>query len=160
MQPLAVELQLLRSVQSAGPDLHIAPGRILSARVVELLPGGRATLTVAGSAIEPQVPSLLKAGQEPRLQVRDVHGGRVMLGIVSRAPPPPPPTIVPLPGGGTITTRPRDERDLDDEQQQSRGGAGAAAECSIALRYNAPALGPIDLSCRLDAGTLTLNLTL
>src|SRR5581483_3705387 len=65
-----------------------------------------------------------------------------------------------LPGGGTITTRPRDERDLDDEQQQSRGGAGAAAECSIALRYNAPALGPIDLSCRLDAGTLTLNLTL
>jgi len=46
MQPLAVELSLLRSLETA--ELRIAPGRAMMARVVSLNPAGRGSLSIAG----------------------------------------------------------------------------------------------------------------
>lgn len=156
MQPLAVELSLLRSLETA--ELRIAPGRVLTARVIELLPNGRGMLSIAGSAIEAQLPNQLRAGQEIRLQVRDVSGGRVLLSLTQHtAPPPPPPPIVPLPGGGTVTTRARE--DGGDGAGPGGGGAGPGQH-TVSLRYEAPNLGPIDLTFNLDPGMLTVNVTL
>jgi hypothetical protein len=146
VQPLAVELSLLRSLETA--ELRIAPGRVLTARVIELLPNGRGMLSIAG------------AGQELRLQVRDVSGGRVLLSLAHHAvAPPPPPPIVPLPGGGTVTTRARED---GDEEGGGGSGAGAAnpGQHIVSLRYEAPNLGPIDLTFSLDPSMLTVNVTL
>jgi hypothetical protein len=158
MQPLAVELSLLRSLETA--EMRIAPGRVLTARVIELLPNGRGMLSIAGAAIEAQIPSQLRAGQELRLQVRDVTGGRVLLSVAHHATaPPPPPPIVPLPGGGTVTTRARDDQDQDEA-----GGSGAGTanpdHHTVSLRYQATNLGPIDLTFSLHPSMLTVNVTL
>ena len=157
MQPLAVELSLLRAVETA--ELRIAPGRVLSARVIEVLPNGRGTLSVGGAAVQAQLPGQLRPGQEVRLLVRDVSGGRVLMSVVGHpvaAPPPPP--VVPLPGGGTVTTRARDDTEETAEEQSHRRSGGEAR--TVTLRYQAPALGDIDLAFVLDPAQLTVHVSL
>jgi hypothetical protein len=158
MQPLAIELSLLRSLETA--ELRLAPGRVLTGRVIEVLANGRGTLSIAGAALEAQLPGHLRAGQEVRLQIRDVSGGRVLMSIVGHpAADPAPPPLVPLPGGGTLTARAPDDSDRTaDGEARDRARRDTAG--SVSLRYHAPALGDIDLAFTLDTGQLSVHVTL
>ena len=146
MQPLAIDLRLLRDVLL--PEVRIAPGRMLAARVVAA-ENGRGSLSIAGYLIEAELPAHVRAGQELRLEVRDVTEQRVLLQIAdpSQAGLAAAAQQIPLPGGGTLTVT---ERDPDGE-------AGATKEGhTLSLRYDAPALGPVDLRFSLDADTLAV----
>jgi hypothetical protein len=154
MQTFAVDLALLRDVLL--PGVRIAPGRALMARVVAA-ESGRGSLSIAGYLIEAELPTHVRSGQDLRLEVRDISAGRVLLQIADpghAAPPPPPPAEVPLPGGGTLTVAERDEQ--GDSSASRSGGEGAH---SLALRYDAPALGPVDLRFELAPGSMRVGVT-
>jgi hypothetical protein len=152
MDPIAVDIRLIRAV--VGAELRIVPGRALMARVVSADVAGRGSLSIAGVVIDAKLPKGVQAGQELRLTVRDVSPERVVLGlsdqnlpVLAAAAP-----ATPLPGGGTVQLH---ERDAGG----SAGGSGAADRHSLALVYNAPALGPVDLRFELDSQTLHLSAT-
>lgn len=152
MQTLAVDLALLRDVLL--PGVRIAPGRALMARVVAA-ENGRGSLSIAGYLIEAELPKHVRTGQDLRLEVRDISADRVLLQIsdAGHMAAPPPPAEVPLPGGGALTVTER------DAQSDTRAGGGGGSH-SLALRYDAPALGPVDLRFELTPGSLRVGITI
>ena len=149
MDPIDVDIRLIRAV--VGAELRIAPGRALMARVVSADVTGRGSLSIAGALIDAKLPKGVQAGQELRLTVRDVSPERVVLGLSDQtAPPPPPLAAAPLPGGGSVQVT---ERDTGG----SSGGGAAADRHALALVYNAPVLGPVDLRFELDRQSLRLS---
>jgi hypothetical protein len=181
--PLAINPQALRVL--VGPDIKIVPGRAVMARVVQAPPGQKGSLSIAGYLLDAELPESVQPGQDLRLVVKDVNAERVLLTISDPHNPdqtPPahqaPPTQqtqqalplhtqpggevldpslaaqppVPLPGGGNVQVTERDA---------GGGGGGRAADRqNVVLRYNAPALGPVDLRLQMDAGALSLSVTL
>jgi hypothetical protein len=180
--PLAINPQALRVL--VGPDIKIVPGRALMARVVQAAPGQKGSLSIAGYLVDAELPENVQTGDDLRLVVRDVNAERVLLAITDSheaaqaqpgqaaqqghaaqpaqpaqplhaqipdaalaAPPP-----VPLPGGGNVQVTERD----------AGGGAGGRAgeRQNVLLRYNAPALGAVDLRFQMDAGALSLTVSL
>ena len=174
--PLAINPQALRVL--VGPDIKIVPGRAVMARVVQAPAGQKGSLSIAGYLLDAELPENVQAGQDLRLVIRDVSPERVLLAITDphesdraqpsqQAPPsqeaqatqqaqtpdaslvaqPP----IPLPGGGHVQVTERDG-----------GGAGGRAgdRQNILLRYDAPALGSVDLRFQMDAGALSLQVTL
>jgi hypothetical protein len=148
MEPLAVDLMLLRSLGDAG--LRIAPGRALMARVVQVDGNGRGTLSLAGGLLEAELPKDVRAGQELRLVVREVSADRVLLSLSDQAPVPAQPPAVPLPGGGTVQVSERDEPAASSSSPDVH---------SITLRYDAPTLWAVELHFRLDAASLEVVVT-
>lgn len=150
MQPLAVDLRLLSELR--GPALRLLPGRGLMARVMEADGTGRGLLNIAGAVIEAQLPRHLRAGEQVRLVVRELDTQRVVLELPQeQAPPAPPaPPPVPLPGGGTVRWEP--------EPEPEAGAGGNDSGHRLALRYEAPALGALDLRFELDAGALRVSI--
>jgi hypothetical protein len=175
VRPLAVDLRALRVL--VGPDIKIVPGRAVMARVVApQQPGARGSLSIAGYLLEAELPASVHAGDDLRLVVKDVSAERVLLAItdpregaqaaqaqgaqqpqtqpLQQLPDPsaiaPPP--VPLPGGGSLQVTERDG-----------GGAGAGRSGerhNVLLRYNAPALGAMDLRFQMDPAALHVGVTL
>ncbi len=168
MAVFAVDRALLRDVLL--PELTLAPGRGVMARVVAAQ-GGRGTLSIAGYLLEAELPLELRAGQELRLEVRDLDEHRVLLGIADHpdgateepaAPPPqtPPQTPLPasppvtLPGGATV-------RAVADEDERTAGAQGAATgRHTLALSYEGPQLGTVELRLELDPGALRVAVVL
>ncbi len=151
MEPLAVDLMLLRSL--GKQDLRIAPGRSLMARVVRAGgdPPARGALSIAGIVIEADLPQHLHAGQEVRLSVREVHAGKVVMSLSDQQPAATPTPSIPLPGGGSL-------RVTEDPSGQSKDHPPGTYVLS--LRYDAPALGPVDLRFQLDSSSLQLAVAL
>jgi hypothetical protein len=147
MDPIAVDIRLIKAV--LGAELRIAPGRVLMARVLTADGSGRGSLTIAGAVIDAELPKDVKAGQELRLTVRHVTPERVELSLSDQAALAAQATAA-LPGGGTLQVAERDP-----------GPAGAQGDDrhSLSLRYDAPALGPIDLRFELDPRSLRLSAT-
>ena len=148
MDPIAVDIRLIRAV--LGGELRVVPGRSIMARVVSVDGFGRGTLAIAGAAIDAELPKHVQAGQELRVTVRHVSPGQVVLGLSDQAPPAAPAAVA-LPGGGLV-------RVFDEENAgSSQRGAGAGASHALSLRYDAPALGPVDLRFELDPGALRVR---
>ena len=63
-------------------------------------------LSLAGMLLEAELPDNVRAGQELRLQVRELTPDKVVLAIKEESQPPPPAAVdaprVPLPGGGSV----------------------------------------------------------
>jgi hypothetical protein len=149
MDPIAVDVRLIKAV--LGTELKIAPGRVLMARVVTADPHGRGSLNIAGLTLEAKLPKEVHAGQELRLTVRAVTPDRVELSMSN--PNALAAAAAPLPGGGSVAVSERDAA--------GGGSTGRGADShTLALTYNAPALGPVDLRFELDAGSLRLTATL
>ena len=171
LAPLAVDLRALRVL--VGPDIKIVPGRAVMARVVAQQPGGRGSLSIAGYLLDAELPESVRAGEDLRLVVKDVTAERVLLTITDphdadpgqqaqqaqtqpvHQPLPDPtmaaPPAVPLPGGGSVQVTERDA-----------GGAragGSEERHNVLLRYDAPALGAVDLRFQMDAGALHLGVS-
>jgi len=152
MDPIAVDVRLIKAV--LGTELKIAPGRVLMARVVTADGTGRGSLNLAGTTLEAELPKEVQPGQELRLTVRHVTPDRVELSMSdpSAAGAGAAAAAAALPGGGAVQVT---ERDADP------GSGGSDSERhSLALRYDAPALGPIDLRFDLDSQSLRLTASL
>jgi hypothetical protein len=151
MDPIAVDIRLIRAL--LAPDLRIAPGRVLMARVASVGSSGRGMLSIAGTLIEAELPPEVHAGQELRLTVQHASAEKVVLRISQDQPPPasPQPAAIALPGGGTVRLTEREAASSDS----SRPGTHV-----LALRYDAPAVGPVDLRFELDPGSLRVTATL
>ena len=155
MDPIAVDIRLIRAV--LGAELRVAPGRALMARVVNVNPSGRGSLSIAGALIDAKLPPGVEAGQDLRLVVRHVSPEQVVLsmsGEAGAAAAAPPQAAVELPGGGRLRVT---ERDAESE---AGSGPAAAGRHVLALAYDAPALGTVDLRFELDPQSLRVNATL
>jgi hypothetical protein len=158
MEPLAVDLMLLRALLT--PEIKITPGRAIMARVVSAgEPPGKGALSIAGGIIDAELPKQVKAGQDIRLVVREVTPQRVVLSLSGQhqtAPAAAPPPAAELPGGGIVT---RIDPDDEDDHESARRARNPAAH-TIALRYDAPTLGAVDLRLSLDPMSLKVAIEL
>ena len=157
MDPIAVDIRLIRAV--LGAELRVAVGRGLMARVVNVSPGGRGTLSIAGMPVDAKLPPGVQAGQDLRLVVRHVSPEQVVLSLSGEAGAAvaQPHTAVELPGGGHVRVI---ERDAESDEPPARGGAPGPGRHVLALAYDAPALGTVDLRFELDPQSLKVNATL
>jgi len=155
MDPINVDVRLIKAV--LGAELRIAPGRALMARVVTADGLGRGSLNIAGAVIDASLPKDVQAGQELRLTVRHVSPDRVELSMSDQSPPPASGAApVRLPGGGTLRVT---KRDTSDSGGGSRSGEGTDRH-TLSLRYDAPALGAVDLRFDLESESLRVSATL
>jgi len=154
MDPINVDIRLIKAV--LGAELRIAPGRALMGRVVTADGSGRGSLNIAGALIDATLPKDVQAGQELRLIVRHVSPDRVELSMSDQSPPPTAADAAPLPGRATLRVT---ERDTSAGGGGSRSGEGADRHV-LSLRYEAPALGAVDLRFELDPESLRVSATL
>jgi hypothetical protein len=157
MEPIAVDIRLIRAV--LGAELRVAPGRALMARVVNINPMGRGALSIAGALIDAKLPPGVQAGQDLRLIVRHVSPEQVVLGISQEAgaAAAQAQAAVELPGGGHVRVT---ERDAGSEADADRATGGGTGRHVLALAYDAPALGTLDLRFELDPQSLRVSATL
>jgi hypothetical protein len=156
MDPIAVDVRLIKAV--LGTELKIAPGRVLMARVASADGNGRGSLNIAGTTLEAELPKEVQAGQELRLTVRQVSPDRVELSMSDpSAASAQAAQAATLPGGGTLRVAERDE----DGGPPTPGGGGSSGpdRHTLSLRYDAPALGAVDLRFELDPESLRLTAT-
>jgi hypothetical protein len=155
MEPIAVDIRLIRAV--LGAEMRVAVGRGLMARVVNVNAGGRGTLSIAGMPVDARLPPGVQAGQDLRLVVRHVSPEQVVLGIsqeVGAAVVQPQAPAVELPGGGRFRVT---ERDADRDADADFDRAASAGRHTLAISYDAPTLGTVDLRFELDPGSLRVN---
>ena len=150
MDPIAVDVRLIRAV--LGAELRVAPGRALMARVVNVDPAGRGSLSIAGALIDAKLPPGVAAGQDLRLVVRHVSPERVVLGLSGEAGAAAAPQAAELPGGGTVR--------VSEREASEPGESGATGRHVLALVYDAPALGAVDLRFELDPQSLRVSAVL
>jgi hypothetical protein len=149
MQPIAVQLL---TMQSLLPETTIRPGQSLVARVAER-GDHKGILMVAGKPLVAELPENVRAGDVLKLAVTDVSAEKVVMQMqesqnVAQHPgtQAPIPLAVPFPDGQNAYV------EVDDD------GSGVAREdgdvAAIALTYQSPALGPINLRIGMDAGSV------
>jgi hypothetical protein len=139
MDVLRVQAALLRANM---PDLMLRPGLMLPAKVLERA-GQHGILLLAGTPLSAELPDDLQAGARLRLRVEEVGPDRVVLRAVEQAaqpqPPvqaPPPDVTLPLPGGRQAEVR---------VTERAADGRDAREPATVALAYESPALGTLDL---------------
>jgi hypothetical protein len=152
MDVLRVQAALLRAQL---PELVLRPGMTLPARVMERH-GQMGLLLLAGTPLSAQLPDELKAGDRLRLRVEDV-GEQIVLRTVETpaaqqhtATTPPPELALPLPNGAHAELR------VTEKADERRGEDEAV---SVALDYDSPALGTLDMRLVLQPGGGGLQVT-
>jgi hypothetical protein len=156
MDPIAVDVRLIKAV--LGTDLKIAPGRVLVARVASADGNGRGSLNIAGTTLEAELPKDVQAGQELRLTVRHVSPDRVELSMSDpSAASAQAAQAATLPGGGALRVTERDE--AGGPPTPGSGGSSGSDRHTLSLRYDAPALGAVDLHFELDPESLGVTAT-
>jgi hypothetical protein len=159
MDPIAVDVRLIKAV--LGAELKVSPGRALMARVVNVQPGGRGSLSIAGALIDAKLPPGVEAGQDLRLVVRHVSPEQVVLGMTGEAGAgaAQAQAAVELPGGGRVRVTEREAESETESAAAARRAAGTGHHV-LAIAYDAPALGTVDLRFELDPQSLRVNATL
>lgn len=157
MGPIAVDLVLLRA---GVPDLVLAPGRSLLARVLERGPANVGIINLAGAILTAELPAHVRAGDRLRLVVRETTGERVLLQI---ALPVEPRAAARAPGGAGVAVPEVRWPGVGPLQVVAREGAAdgdGGDHGAVTLRLDAPALGPIELRVALDPGGVRARVTL
>jgi hypothetical protein len=144
VNPIAVvDAALLRAEM---PDLVLRPGHSVVARVAsrnEGPPPQLGVLVLAGVPLRASLPEGVKAGETLKLTVTEVSPERVVMrmDIPAAVPLAPPPAQAPPARVGS------------DEAPRRRRGAGGD-EATVALRFETPALGRLDLRVELTSGAV------
>ena len=140
MQTISVDLVLLRAT---APDLPLAVGRVLAARVVERHGERHGILNLAGTILTAELPEGVQAGERLRLVVREASVDRVVLQLAEGPPPaamvPLPLVEVRLPGGDRVALL-----------EQETGGEDPPTPHVVTLRVESERLGPVELRIALD----------
>jgi hypothetical protein len=140
-----VDLVLLRGLFG---DTSLRPGLVLPARVLER-EGARGTLLLNGVRVQAQLPPELRAGDALRVRVQEVTPERLALQIVRPDAPEgsvPTPTVgVPLPGGARFR--------VEDDAAGGGAAGGEEGRSAIRLRFDSPALGPLEFLLEVDPTT-------
>jgi hypothetical protein len=149
VQPIAVQLIML---QQAIPDATLRVGQLLLARVAERH-GERGILMIAGHPLVAQLPEQVRAGDVLKLAVRDITGEQVVMQMheareAAAAAQQGPQTVpVPMPGGVPARII------VDDQASGGEAGEGGEAH-AVAVTYESPALGPINIRIGMDASNV------
>ncbi len=140
MDPLRLQIVLLRS---ALPDLVLRPGMTLAARVLERHEQ-RGLIMLAGVPLTAELPDAVAAGDRLRLRVEEASGERVVLKLIEQPQTAAiaPALALPLPDGRNASVR-VDERAAEGGPEEER---------SVALTYESPALGAIELRLSVAPG--------
>jgi hypothetical protein len=144
MEPIAVAAALLREQL---PDVTLRPGSTVVARVASLNEQ-RAVLVLAGIPLTAEVPPGLESGATLRLKVREVTPERVTLQID--------PQVVPQQAPPVQVQEPRVA--VEEPPHRGRGEDGEPADI-VALSFNSPTLGRIDLRLELNGVRLLTDVT-
>jgi hypothetical protein len=143
MEPVvAVATALLRAQL---PDVTLREGASVMARVASR-GEGHGVIVLAGIPLTAQLPDGVQAGATLALRVEEVGPERVVLRLDAQA-------VNPLAAGPTAP-RPDPPRVGVDEPPR-RGVAGDPGGASVALAFESPALGRIDL--RIDLATAAVQ---
>ena len=147
VQPIAVQLITLQSVM---PDVTLRLGQSLLARVAERH-GDRGILMIAGQPLVAQLPENVRAGDVLKLAVRDITPEQVVMQMheakeAAQAAQQP---FVPVGFPG----QPPSRIVVDDDSAASEGSSEGEAS-AIALTYESPVLGPINLRIGMDASAV------
>jgi ribosomal 50S subunit-recycling heat shock protein len=149
VQPIAVQLIM---IQQSMPDVTLRLGQSLLARVAERH-GDRGILMLAGQPLVAQLPKHVRAGDVLKLAVRDItaeqvvmqlHEGKESAEAAQQGQEAPAAIPIPFPGGPPASI-------YVDDQAGGGEGAGEGDVSAIALTYDSPALGPINLRIGMDA---------
>ena len=139
MDVLRVQAALLRANM---PDLVLRPGMMLPGKVLERA-GQYGILLLAGTPLSAELPDELQAGARLRLRVEEVGADRVVLravdppaGPAAQQVQPPPDVALALPGGCEAEVQ---------VTERARGRGGERDPAAVALQYDSPALGTLDL---------------
>ena len=141
VNPIAVvDAALLRAEM---PDLVLRVGHSVVARVASRGEGPLGVLVLAGVPLRASLPDEVKAGETLKLTVAEVTPDRVVMRLDNPAAVPfaVPPAQAPPARVGV------------DEAPRRRRGAGGD-EATVALRFETPALGRLDLRVEMTAGTV------
>ncbi|CAA9469867.1 MAG: Membrane fusion component of MSF-type tripartite multidrug efflux system [uncultured Solirubrobacteraceae bacterium] len=143
MLPVSLDVALLKL---ALPELVLRPGMSVVARVASRGDGNVASLVLAGALLKATVPDEVRAGDVLRLSVAETSAERVVFKLESNQPPPPmaldqPVVAQPPPQG--------DPRGADADGS-GEGRQGDPDRPAVALAYETPALGRLDL--RIERG--------
>ncbi len=144
-----MDVRLIKAV--LGSELRIAPGRMIAARVVNADGRGRGVITIAGEPLEASLPEHLQPGQELRLVVREVSSERVVLGLADQ--------LTATQRGAAAGRRLVPRQATRTPRAPGVPAHGPALRRST-LRYDAPALGAVDLRFELSAGSLRVAVAL
>ena len=128
------------------------------ARVVTADGLGRGSLNIAGAVIDASLPKDVQAGQELRLTVRHVSPDRVELSLSDQTRP----TAAARRGRPASRRRDRagDRARRRRWRPRVRRPHADADRHTLSLRYDAPALGAVDLRFELDPESLRVSATL
>jgi hypothetical protein len=153
VQPIAVQLITLQAVM---PDVTLRLGQSLVARVAERH-GEKGILMIAGQPLVAQLPEQVRAGDVLKLAVKDIGPEQVVMQLhegreaAQAAQEGAQPTVfVPLPGGVPA-------RIVVDDQASDGGGGDGGESHAIALTYESPTLGPINLRIGMDAANVVAD---
>jgi hypothetical protein len=153
---IQIDALLLRGVLA---DTVLRPGATLGGKVLERN-GALGLLLLAGTPLVAQLPEGVAAGQRLRLRVQEATAERLTLqvlpdGAAPQAPaataaqaPPASAYALALPGGAVARVA------VQEREAGGRGATGGAGG-AVALRYDSPALGRLDL--RIEAGACAIH---
>lgn len=142
-QPIGISLPMAL-LRAEAPELVLRPGMNVVARVLERHEG-RGLISLANAVLVAELPEHVREGDKLRLQVQDTSAERVVLRLQEQPQPQAVPIPLPLPG------EPRLRVGDEDEEQRTTGDGGGE---SIALVYESPKLGPLDLRIELTGGAV------
>src|SRR4051812_37710351 len=140
MDPIAVTAALLRTQL---PDVPLREGASMMARVASR-GESHAVIVIAGIPVTAELPREIEAGTTLKLKVKEVSADRVWLQIDPQGSTTPAPTVAtPTPA---VEQRPHVA--VEEEPTRRRGADGEPADV-VALAFNSPTLGRLDLRLEL-----------
>ena len=146
VDPIAVTAALLRAQL---PDVPLREGATLMARVASR-GESHAVLVLAGIPVTAQIPPEVQAGATLKLRVQEVTPERVTLQIDPQAAPQ---IATPQPA---LQARPHVA--VEEPPARRRGADGEPADV-VALAFNSPALGRLDLRLELRGERVLAEVT-
>jgi hypothetical protein len=156
MEPIAVAAALLRAQL---PDVPLREGASMMARVASR-GDSLAVIVIAGIPVTAQIPPEVEAGATLKLKVQEVTPERVTLRIEPQQPAQVPTATTPTPLVGTAAA-PRQlpaRVEVEEPPARRRGADGEPADV-VALSFNSPTLGRLDLRLELRGDRLLAEVT-
>jgi hypothetical protein len=151
MQPVAVQLIQLQQLM---PDLVLRPGQNFVARVMERH-DQKGILMLAGKPLVAELPDGVKPGDVLKLSVKDISAEKVVLQMREAQEAVQPqqqnmiPLSIPFPDGHPAYLNFDDAKEGGEDHESSFA--------AVALTYESPALGAINLRVGIDPGIVMVE---